>query len=44
MRKVKYKLIKYNQSKIYLKCMSPLFEYASEICDNCSAYNENKLE
>ncbi len=44
MRKLKYRLNRYNLSRIYLVFIRPKLEYASAVWDNCSIYNANRLE
>ena len=44
LRKLKYKLSRKNLEKIYLVYIRPIFEYASEVWDNCGVGNSNKLD
>ena len=42
--KLKYRLNRSNLEKLYLIYIRPIFEYASEVWDNCGVVNTNKLE
>ena len=42
--KLKYKLSRKNLKKLYLVYIRPIFEYASEVWDNCGVGNSNKLD
>ena len=44
LRKLKYKLSRKNLEKLYLVYIRPIFEYASEVWDNCGVGNSNKLD
>jgi hypothetical protein len=44
LRKSKYKLSRKNLEKLYLVYIRPIFEYASEVWDNCGVGNYNKLD
>jgi hypothetical protein len=44
LRKIKYKLSRKNLEKLYLVYIRPIFEYASEVWDNCGVGNSNKLD
>jgi hypothetical protein len=44
LRKLKYKLSRKNLEKFYLVYIRPIFEYASEVWDNCGVGNSNKLD
>ena len=44
LRKLKYKLSRKNLEKLYLGYIRPIFEYASEVWDNCGVGNSNKLD
>ena len=44
LRKLKYTLNRNNLEKIYFTYIRPIFEYASEIWDNCGDVNSQKLE
>jgi hypothetical protein len=44
LRKLKYKLFRKKIEKIYLVYIRPIFEYASEVWDNCVVGNSNKLD
>ena len=44
LRKLKFKLSRTNLEKLYLIYIRPIFEYASEVWDNCGVGNCNKLE
>ena len=44
LRKLKYTLSRRNLEQLYLVYIRPLFEYASEVWDNCGICNSNKLE
>ena len=44
LRKLKYQLCRKNLEKMYLVFIRPMFEYASEVWDNCGVGYSNKLE
>jgi hypothetical protein len=44
LRKLKYKFSRKNLEKLYLVYIRPIFEYASEVWDNCGVGNSNKLD
>ena len=44
LRKLKYKLSRKNLEKLYLVYIRQIFEYASEVWDNCAVGNSNKLD
>ena len=44
LRKLKYKLNRQNLEKLYIVYIRPIFEYASELWDNCGIGNISKLE
>ena len=44
LRKLKYQLCRKNLEKLYLVFIRPIFEYASEVWDNCGIGYSNKLE
>ena len=44
LRKLKFSLSRQNLEKLYLTYIRPIFEYASEVWDNCGLVNANKLE
>jgi hypothetical protein len=44
LRKFKYKLSRKNLDKLYLVYIRLIFEYASEVWDNCGVGNSNKLD
>ena len=44
LRKLKYKLSRKNLEKLYLLYIRSIFEYASEVWDNCGVGNSNKLD
>ena len=44
LRKLKYKLSRKKLEKLYLVYIRPIFEYASEVWDNCGVGNSNKLD
>ena len=44
LRKLKYRLCRKNLEKMYLVYIRPLFEYASEVWDNCGVGYIHKLE
>jgi hypothetical protein len=44
LRKLKYKLSRKYLKKPYLVYIRPIFEYASEVWDNCGVGNSNKLD
>ena len=41
---LKFSLNRSNLEKMYLVYIRPLFEYASEVCDNCGIGYSDKLE
>ena len=43
-RKLKYKLSKYTLNKLYCTYIRPLLEYESEVWDDCSINDTNRLE
>lgn len=44
LRKLKFKISRSNLEKLYLVYIRPIFEYASEVWDNCGYVNAIKLE
>lgn len=44
LRKVKYRLSRFNILKLYTVFIRPLFEYSCEVWDNCGAINSTRLE
>ena len=44
LRKLKYKICRTTLENLYLVYIRPIFEYASEVWDNCGVVNGNKLE
>ena len=44
LRKLKFKINRSNLEKLYLFYIRPIFEYASEVWDNCGSVNVRKLE
>ena len=44
LRKLKYNFSGKNLEKLYLVYIRPIFEYASEVWDNCGVGNSNKLD
>lgn len=44
LRKLKFKLNRHNLEKLYIIYIRPIFEYASELWDNCGICNIDKLE
>jgi hypothetical protein len=42
--KLKFKINRSNLPKLYLVYIRPIFEYASEVWDNCRSVNASKLE
>ena len=44
LRKLKFKINRSNLEKLYLVYIRPIFEYASEVWDNCGSVNASKLE
>ena len=44
LRKLKYRLNRQNLEKLYITFIRPIFEYASELWDNCGIGNIDKLE
>ena len=44
LRKLKSKINRSNLEKLYLVYIRPIFEYASEVWDNCGSVNASKLE
>jgi hypothetical protein len=44
LRKLKFKINRSNLEKRYLVYIRPIFEYASEVWDNCGYVNASKLE
>ena len=44
LRKLKYRLSRQNLEKLYFVYIRPIFEYASEVWDNCGIGNIDRLE